>query len=108
MKSGRLNLLEPSGPVQICTGIALSLLLPLPSLSYGNFGVPLVPYPTDTAVFYPVLKRMKCEGKHSPPIVDISNARRLISMFSLHLCGLIDRYRDDLTLTIFNYSFTGN
>jgi len=30
LKSGSLNLLEPSGPVQACNGIAL--LLPLPSL----------------------------------------------------------------------------
>jgi hypothetical protein len=30
MKSGSLNLLEPSGPVQACTGIALPLPLPLP------------------------------------------------------------------------------
>ena len=29
LKSGSLNLLEPSGPVQGCTGIALPLLLPL-------------------------------------------------------------------------------
>jgi hypothetical protein len=27
LKSGSLNLLEPSGPVQACTGIALPLLL---------------------------------------------------------------------------------
>jgi hypothetical protein len=29
MKSGSLNLLEPSGPVQACNGIALPLPLPL-------------------------------------------------------------------------------
>jgi len=33
MKSGSLKLLEPSGPVQACNGIALSLPLPLPILS---------------------------------------------------------------------------
>ena len=30
LKSGILNLLEPSGPVQACNGIALPLLLVLP------------------------------------------------------------------------------
>jgi len=30
-KSGNLNFLEPSGPVQACNGTALSLPLPLPS-----------------------------------------------------------------------------
>jgi len=30
LKSGNLNLLEPSGPVQACNGIALPLPLPLP------------------------------------------------------------------------------
>jgi hypothetical protein len=30
LKSGSLNLLEPSGPVQACNGIALPLPLPLP------------------------------------------------------------------------------
>jgi len=30
LKSGSLNLLEPSGPVQACTGITLRLPLPLP------------------------------------------------------------------------------
>jgi hypothetical protein len=114
MKSGRLSILETSGSVQICTGIALSLLLPLslPSLSYGNhmdFGVPLVSYPVDTAVFYPILKWLECEGKHSPsPSVDVSNARHLISMFSVHLRGLTARYRDDLIFTFFNYYLTGN
>jgi len=29
LKSGSLNLLEPSGPVQACNGIALSLPLPI-------------------------------------------------------------------------------
>jgi len=29
LKSGSLNLLEPSGPVQACNGIALPLRLPL-------------------------------------------------------------------------------
>jgi len=29
LKSGSLNLLEPSGPVQACNGIALPLPLPL-------------------------------------------------------------------------------
>jgi hypothetical protein len=29
LKSGSLNLLEPSGPVQACNGIALPLSLPL-------------------------------------------------------------------------------
>jgi len=32
LKSGSLNLLEPSGPVQACNGIALPLPLPLPTL----------------------------------------------------------------------------
>jgi len=31
LKSGSLNLLEPSGPVQACNGIALPLPLPLQS-----------------------------------------------------------------------------
>ena len=114
IKSGSLNLLEPSGPVQACAGITLSLLLllPLPSLSYGNhmdFGVPLVSYPMDTALFFPVLKRLECDIKHSPsPIVDVSNASRLISMFSVHLRGLIASNRDDLILTVINYSSTGD
>ena len=30
LKCGSLNLLEPSGPVQACNGIALPLPLPLP------------------------------------------------------------------------------
>jgi hypothetical protein len=30
LKSGSLNLLEPSGPVQGCNGIALPIYLPLP------------------------------------------------------------------------------
>ena len=30
LKSGNLNLLEPSGPLQACNGIALPLPLPLP------------------------------------------------------------------------------
>jgi len=30
LKSGSLSLLEPSGPVQACNGIALPLPLPLP------------------------------------------------------------------------------
>jgi hypothetical protein len=30
LKSGSLNLLEPSGPVKVCNGIALPLPLPLP------------------------------------------------------------------------------
>ena len=34
-KSGNLNLLEPSGPVQACNGIALPLPLPL----HDNFSV---------------------------------------------------------------------
>jgi len=93
MKSGSLNLLEPPGPVQTCTGIVLSLPLPLllPSLSYSNnidIGVPLVSYPMEIVVFYSVLKRLEREGKLSPlPTVDVSNARCLISMFSLHLRG---------------------
>jgi hypothetical protein len=33
LKSVSLNLLEPSGPVQGCNGIALPLLLPLLSIS---------------------------------------------------------------------------
>jgi len=74
-----------------------------------DFEVPLVSHPMDTAVFYPVLKRLECEGKHSPlPIVYVSNASHLISMFSAHLRGLIARYREDLILTFLNYSFTGN
>jgi len=37
LKSGSLNLLEPSGPVQACNGIALPLPLPLPySRLYRN------------------------------------------------------------------------
>jgi len=100
MKSESLNLLESPGPVQTCTGIVLSLPspLPLPSLSYGNhidFGVPLVSYPMDIAVFYSVLKRLEREGKLSPlPTVDVSNARRLIT-----------RYRDDVILTLFQLFF---
>jgi len=37
MKSGSLNLLEPSGPVQACNGIAL--LLPLPYISMDIVGI---------------------------------------------------------------------
>ena len=45
LKSGRLNLLEPSGPVQACNGIAL----PLPVLNHGSSivsSLSLVPIPT--------------------------------------------------------------
>jgi hypothetical protein len=35
LKSGILNVLEPQGPVQGCTGIALSLPLPLPLPLYA-------------------------------------------------------------------------
>jgi len=74
-----------------------------------DFGVPLASYPMDTAVFYPALKRLDCEGKHSlSSSVDVSNASRLISKFSVHLRGLIARYRDDLNLTFLNYSSAGN
>jgi len=107
MKSGSLNLLEPPGSVQTCTGIVLSLSLSF--LSYGNhidFGVPLVSYPMGIAVFYSVLKRLKREGKLSPlPTLVVSNARHLISMFSVHLLGLIARYRDDMILTFFQLFF---
>ena len=34
MKSGKLNFLESSGPVQVCNGTALPLLLPLPLRTY--------------------------------------------------------------------------
>jgi hypothetical protein len=110
MKSGGLNLLEPSGPLQTCTGIVLSLTLPY--RFYGKnmeFGVPLISYPMDTAVFSPVFKRLERKGEHSlSPSVDVSNARRLISMLSAHLRGSTARYRHDLILTFFNYSFKGN
>jgi len=36
MKSGSLNLLEPSGPVQACNGIALPFLLGTKSSNYEN------------------------------------------------------------------------
>jgi hypothetical protein len=37
MKSGSLNLLEPSGPVQACNGIALTLrVITWDSISYGT------------------------------------------------------------------------
>ena len=42
MKSGSLNLLEPSGPVQSCTGIAIALHLPLPlpfTVKMNNIGL---------------------------------------------------------------------
>jgi hypothetical protein len=48
MKSDRLNLLEPSGPVQACTGITLPFTL------YGgmqNF-VMLVKFVIESVVFY--------------------------------------------------------
>jgi hypothetical protein len=74
-----------------------------------EFGVALVSYPVDTAVFDPILKRLECDVKHLPsPSVDVSNASRLISMFSVHLRGLIARYRDGLILNFFNYSSTRN
>ena len=36
LKSGSLNLLEPSGPVQACNGIALPLLLPYLFIYIGS------------------------------------------------------------------------
>ena len=43
LKSGSLNLLEPSGPVQECNGIALPLTLPL-LLLWCRVDFKLVPY----------------------------------------------------------------
>jgi len=37
LKSGSLNLLEPSGPVQACNGIALPLLLHGPTILFSLF-----------------------------------------------------------------------
>jgi hypothetical protein len=40
MKSGNLNFLEPSGPLQACNGTALPLPLPVVAYTYTNTELP--------------------------------------------------------------------
>ena len=57
MTSGSLNLLEPSGPVQACNGIAL----PLPSPKHHH---QLWNHPLDTEGSFPGLNRQKRVADH--------------------------------------------
>jgi len=68
MKSGNLNFLEPSGPLQFCNGTALRLLLQVLwqymvidcSSFVGSFrckDLAMIPYPIRVSLLYMVARR---------------------------------------------------